>query len=257
MNPFDIDPHVYQNSDPFPHCVYDNILDESFARALQKEILEIPQCDWDRYDNPFEQKFTLRDKYNFPKHLKKLFSIFESEEFIGKISSLSGHTCILDETRNFWGVHTYKSGDKLDIHVDAGVHPTMKLKKQITVGIYLSANWKEEYGCNLELWRGDNAGSNDAKLYDKKISISPNFNRMVIFTCNDYSWHGNPEPVLCPADSQRIFITISYLSNNNDDKNKRVKAYFIKRPNDADDPVKDKLRLLRADPEKYKDIYRV
>ncbi len=49
-----------------------------------------------------------------------------------------GYNLILDTTRNFWGVHTYKLGDKLDIHVDAGIHPTLQLKKQITFGIYLS-----------------------------------------------------------------------------------------------------------------------
>ena len=35
------------------------------------------------------------------------------------------------------------------------------------------------------------------------------------------------------------------------------KAFFVKLPNELDDPEKDKLRLLRADPEKYKTIYRI
>jgi len=39
--------------------------------------------------------------------------------------------------------------------------------------------------------------------------------------------------------------------------NKRVKAFFVSRPEDAKDEEKDRLRLLRADPEKYKEIYRI
>ena len=35
------------------------------------------------------------------------------------------------------------------------------------------------------------------------------------------------------------------------------KAFFVKRPEDPQDSEKDKLRLLRADTEKYKEVYRV
>ena len=32
---------------------------------------------------------------------------------------------------------------------------------------------------------------------------------------------------------------------------------FISRPSDPEDPEKDHLRFLRADPERYKEIYRI
>jgi hypothetical protein len=60
-----------------------------------------------------------------------------------------------------------------------------------------------------------------------------------------------------PDDAKRIFITISYLTENCSDLNRRTKALFVARPSDPDDEEKDKMRLLRADPEKYKEIYRV
>lgn len=246
----------YNKIKPFPYISQDNILNEEFAHKLQQEIINIPEVAWDRYENPFESKFTLRDKFNFPENLKKLFEELESDNFIEQLSNICGYKLIRDPTRNFWGVHKYNNGDKLDIHVDAGLHPATKQKKQVTFGIYLSANWKEEFGCELEIWRGDSAESNDAKLYEKVASITPMFNRMVMFTCNDYAWHGNPEPAMCPEDSKRIFITISYLSDNYEDKNKRQKAFFVARPGDVPDDEKDKLRLLRADPEKFKSVYK-
>jgi hypothetical protein len=251
-----ISPVLYQATQPYPYVVQDSILEPTFAMDIQNEILNIPADAWDRYENPFEAKYTLRDKYAFPPFLTSLFQELESEPFVARLSEIVGQKLSIDPTRNFWGVHTYKPGDKLDIHVDAGLHPVTKQKKQVTLGIYLSSNWKEEYGCHLEVWKGTNASDATASLTEKVASISPDFNRLILFTCNDYAWHGNPEPIQGPDSARRIFITMSYLSENYDDLNKRVKAYFVKRPQDPEDPEKDKLRLLRADPEKYKEVYR-
>lgn len=234
-------PTNYINTKPYPYAYQDNILDKDFAKKLQSEILDISDGAWDRYENPFESKYTLRNKYTFPPLLNILFDELQSESFVSKLSEIVGYKLLLDPTRNFWGVHKYNNGDKLDIHVDAGLHPTTKQKKQVTFGIYLSVNWDEKYSCPLEVWYGDNAASTNAKIYEKVASIAPMFNRMVLFTCNDYSWHGNPEPADCPDDAKRIFITISYLSENYEDKNKRQKAYFVARPSD---PIDEKKMLL-------------
>jgi Rps23 Pro-64 3,4-dihydroxylase Tpa1-like proline 4-hydroxylase len=246
----------FLENSPFPHIMQDNFLTNDFALELQNEILNIQKEDWDRYNNPFEQKYTLRDKYNFPPELTKLFDELTSREFVTELSNKVGYELKLDTTRNFWGVHTYGPGDKLDIHLDAGLHPSLGIKKQVTLGIYLSYEWKEEYGCHFEVWKGENSSNNDAKILEKVDSIEPLFNRFILFICNDYSWHGNPESANCPSNSKRIFITLSYLSENFEDKNKRMKAFFVPRPNDIQDEEKNKLRFLRADAEKYKEVYK-
>jgi Rps23 Pro-64 3,4-dihydroxylase Tpa1-like proline 4-hydroxylase len=241
---------------PFPHMVQDNFLHEGFATALQKEILSLPAELFDRYQNPFEAKFTLRDKFNLPAQLSKLFTYWTSDMFLNELSTLTGFKLLNDPTRNFCGIHLYDTGDKLDIHVDAGLHPTTKQKKQVTVGLYLSYNYKEGDGCELELWSGSSAGQENPILDKCERRIAPLFNRLVVFVNNDYAWHGNPCP-LSGSDCRRIFVTISFLSEEYTDTNKRVKALFVKRPNEPEDADKDRLRLLRADPDKYKEVYRV
>ncbi len=255
INPITINAEEYQMQKPYPYGKQDGFLEVNFARELQHEILSLTMDAWDRYDNPFEQKYTLRDKYAFPKKLQQLFDELQSPVFIEELSAVTGWPLKLDTTRNFWGVHIYKPGDYLDIHVDAGRHPTLNLKKQVTLGIYLSANWLEDYGCELEIWNGSSAASKEPQITEKVASIAPMFNRMIMFNCNDNAWHGNPEPSSGAAESRRIFVTISYLSDNEVDENRRVKAYFIPRPQDPHNPEKDALRQLRADPERYKEIY--
>lgn len=245
------------NKDLFPYLIVDNFLEDKIAYEIQNEILNLDNSYWDRYNNPFEQKYTLRDKYNFPNNLNKLFKYFTSENFLIKLKEIFDIDLYNDPNRNFWGVHTYEDGDYLDIHVDAGLHPLTKQKKQLTLGIYLSKDWKEENKGHLELWKGDNSSLNNAKIYSCEKKILPLFNRLILFINDDYSWHGTPEPVICKNGEKRIFVTLSYLSEFNKDLNKKQKAFFIKRPEDPDDEEKDKLRLLRSDPEKYKEVYNI
>ena len=249
--------NTYQNTNPYPYMYLDNFLETGFAEALQQEILAIPSSAWDRYANPFETKYTLRDKFAFPPLLSQLMDVLQSPNVIQQISTLTGHDLLLDTTRMYWGVHMYENGDKLDIHVDAGHHPTTHLKKQVTFGIYLSKAWTEACGCALEIWKGTSAGDPVPRLESKVTEIHPLFNRAVIFTCNDYAWHGNPDPVHAESESRRIFITLSYMSASTTDTNQRRKAYFVARPGDPEDADKDRLRALRANPDTCRDIYAV
>ncbi len=246
---------TYTSANPFPHLVQDNFLNDTFAKDLQTEILSLSMKEFDRYENPFESKYTLRDKFAFPPYLKQLFDELQSDTFLRELSTLVGAPLLLDTERLYWGVHLYDNGDKLDIHTDAGIHPLLNKKKHCTLGIYLSKDYEESQGCHLELWKGTSCLKNPI-LEEKVLSIAPIFNRMILFTCTDKAWHGNPEPLQANETTKRIFITISYLSEDTSLLNTFKKAYFVKRPQDPENPEKDRLRLLRANPDTCKEVYR-
>lgn len=254
---FKVDSHKFKTTEPFPYLKIENILQKDFAKQIQEEILNINDEEWDRYENPLEHKYTLRNKENLPTECSKLFSMLTSNDFTEYLSSIMGYEIKNDPTKNWWGIHKYDDGDHLDIHVDAGLHPKTKQKKQLTLGIYLSKDWKEENGGYLEMWEGENASNNDAKITECTYKILPQFNTLVLFECNDYAWHGNPNPVVCKNGEKRIFVTLSYVSDQFDDLNKKEKAFFVKRPNDPEDVEKDKIRMMRCDPKKYIEVYRV
>ena len=239
------------------YLVIDNFLDTVVALICQKEILDSNLDNWDRYNNCFEQKNTYRDKYNLPENVNNLFNRFISENFINKLNNLTGLKLINDNDRIFWGVHLFNNSDKLDIHVDAGRHIKTGLVKAITIGVYLSYNWSEENGGHIEFWEGNKSNIDNPKIYSCKDKFLPIFNRCIIFENNDNSWHGAPEPCICKNNEKRIFLTLSYLSDEKSNlfENERFKAFFVKRPNDPDDEEKDKMRILRSNPETCKYIY--
>ena len=54
-----------------------------------------------------------------------------TKEFIDFLSNFTGYELQEDKSKNWWGIHTFDNGDKLDIHVDAGRHPKNNLKKSL------------------------------------------------------------------------------------------------------------------------------
>ncbi len=236
----------FRKSKPFPHLVQDGVLDLDFAQVLQEEILSIDEKEWDVCIDPFETKRLLRKKATIPPNCLRLFQTLQSPEFIAQLSEITGYKLISDEQKYYWGIHKFEDGDYLDIHVDAGVYKN-SLKKRLTLGLYLSKDWKEENKGCFELWSGDNSSKDDAKLIKREISVLPKFNRLVLFDCNDYSWHGAPEAVVCKNGEKRIFLTVSYLSElTKDDLNRRGKAFFLQRPSEPYSEEKEKFKLLRA-----------
>jgi Rps23 Pro-64 3,4-dihydroxylase Tpa1-like proline 4-hydroxylase len=239
------------------YVVIDDFLDSTYAIQCLEELLHVNGDVWDRYNNCFEEKYTYRDKNDFPCLINNMFTTFTSTEFINNLNMLTGLNLINDNDKIFWGIHLFNDGDKLDIHVDAGRHLKTGLVKAITLGVYLSYNWSEKNGGHIEFWEGDKSCINNPQIYKCKEKILPVFNRCVIFENNDTSWHGAPEPCICKNNEKRIFLTLSYLSDekNNLFENERLKAYFVKRPDDPDDEEKDKMRILRANPETCKYVY--
>ena len=249
----------FNNIVPYGYGFKDNFLDPVLAIRAQREILTLPDDAWDRYDNLFEQKYTLRDKNNLPPALETIFSHLNSEPFIKEISNLCGTKLLRDPNKHYWGVHKYDHNDFLKIHVDAGINPQTKLKKHLTLAIYLSYCWKEGYGCDLQIWDGESAAKDDAILHTKHDQITPLFNRAIFFHNSDNSWHGNPVPSQGSPNSKRIFLTVSYLSEEEVlYDNKRTRAFFRPLPSDSEEDKKkqEELSLMRATEDGCKKVYR-
>ena len=241
------------------HIVIDNYLDNDFAVLCQREILDTTTNVWDRYNNCFEQKYTYRNKNEFPTTINNLFYSLTSENFITQLNKLTGLNLVNDNEKLYWGIHLFNNNDKLDIHVDAGRHLHNGFVKAVTLGIYLSVDWSEKNGGHLEFWNGDKSNIDNPKIYNCIDKILPIFNRCIIFENNDNSWHGAPNPCICNNNEKRIFLTLSYLLTETNIlfTNERLKAYFIKRPSDPDDEDKDKMRILRSNANTCNKIYNV
>ena len=103
------------------------------------------------------------------------------------------------------GPHQIEPGGFLKVHVDFNLHPLLELDRRLNLLVYLNKDWREEYGGHLELW------NRDVSRCEKKVL--PVFNRTVVFSTTDFSFHGHPEPLACPEGRTRKSVSFYYYSN--------------------------------------------
>lgn len=124
------------------------------------------------------------------------------------------------------GFHQTTNGGKLDVHTDFNLHKELTLERRINVLIYLNRDWREEYGGCLELW---NSGMRECVR-----KIAPEFNRTVVFSTTESSWHGHPEPVQHPDALPRRSIALYYYTSTWDKDSRAHTTQFRPRPQSTD-----------------------
>jgi len=172
----------YLSAVPFPNIVFDDFFDSDFLKTVVENFPNLEKINSSqKYINKNEVKFANNDYKNFPNSIKLLFDFMNSNiflKFLQKITSIE-EKLVVDEELNGGGLHQIKAGGMLKIHTDFNRHPTLALDRRVNILIYLNINWDQTYGGDLELW--------DKKMKFCGKKILPIFNRMVIFSTNDFS----------------------------------------------------------------------
>tara|TARA_Y100000992_G_C21240041_1_gene480245 strand:+ start:392 stop:1240 length:849 start_codon:yes stop_codon:yes gene_type:complete len=197
----------YQMAVPFPNLVVDNFFKESFLNSVCKQFPDLSSINYSqKYANKDEVKFANNDYLKFPDNIKKLIDFMNSENFLNFLQNITSikEKLVSDPELNGGGLHEIKNGGYLKIHTDFNKHPNNDLDRRVNILIYLNKNWKSSYGGDLQLW--------DKEMYKCEKKILPIFNRMVIFSTNDYSNHGHPDPIVCPDHVSRRSIALYYFS---------------------------------------------
>jgi Rps23 Pro-64 3,4-dihydroxylase Tpa1-like proline 4-hydroxylase len=199
----------YASANPFPHIILDNIFDEDFLSHLADEF---PDLSTDPSSNRFNDSAQIklatgRGDTQQPERFKQFLRYLNSHSFVDFLQNLTSirETLIPDPQFIGGGLHQIRRGGLLKVHADFCRHPETGLDRRLNVLIYLNKNWHESYGGYLELW--------DQGMKSCEERILPVFNRMVVFSTTDFSYHGHPDPVTCPVDRCRRSIALYYYSN--------------------------------------------
>jgi hypothetical protein len=114
------------------------------------------------------------------------------------------------------GFHRTGRGGFLDIHADFSHHDGTGLERRLNLILYLNEGWRELWGGKLELFDTD---------LRSVVSITPLYNRAVIFETSDTSYHGHPERLRCPEGVYRKSIALYYYTLPRPERKRRL-AFF-------------------------------
>jgi 2OG-Fe(II) oxygenase superfamily len=198
----------YISADPFPHIIFDNFLP---LAVLDRILDEFPKCGLPSaktFDAGYiggKGKVQYNPTYLTSPYARSFFLFLNSEpflDFVESVTNISG--LISDPFFDGGGFHEIGTGGKLGIHADFRIQRRLALQRRVNVLIYLNQNWRDEWGGQLELWN---------QTVTKCVrSISPIFNRCVIFNTDAHSFHGHPDALNSPEGVTRKSIALYYYT---------------------------------------------
>lgn len=204
------DPHAlhprYVQAQPFPHVALDGLFDEAVLEGVLAELQGPGEVEWQVFDNPREKKRGFRHGSELGPRLTDFMWRMSSPPVLELLEALTGiEGLIPDPYFGGGGPHQIERGGFLKIHADFNFHPKLRLDRRLNVLVYLNQGWREEYGGHLELW--------DREMTRAMTRILPVFNRTVIFSTTDTSYHGHPTPLTCPPGWSRKSVSFYYYTN--------------------------------------------
>jgi 2-oxoglutarate-Fe(II)-dependent oxygenase superfamily protein len=201
----------YLHAQPFPHIVIDNLFPDE---VLERVLAAFPQPDqiaWRKFDNDKEKKLGYWHESSLAPDLELFLFRMNTPPVLRFLEQLTGiEGLIPDPYFGGAGPHQILPGGYLKVHVDFNWHPLLKLDRRLNLIVYLNKDWKEEYGGHIELW------NRDVTRCGQKVL--PVFNRTIVFSTTDFSYHGHPRPLACPEGMSRKSVSFYYYSNGRPDE---------------------------------------
>jgi Rps23 Pro-64 3,4-dihydroxylase Tpa1-like proline 4-hydroxylase len=196
----------YKTAEPFPHIVLDALFDDETLAAVLHDFPGPDQPAWRRFDTPLEKKLGYHHETSaISKTVRDFLTEMNSFEMLLWLEAVTGiEGLIPDPYFGGGGLHRIEPGGFLKVHADFNVHPKLKLDRRLNVLVYLNREWRDEYGGHLELWDRDKTTC--------RAKILPLFNRTVIFSTTDTSFHGHPHPLTSPAGTSRKSVSLYYYT---------------------------------------------
>lgn len=195
----------YKSTPPFPHCLIDGAWNDALLKKCSSEISEFSNWDGEKEFFGSKSKKYCNNIYNLPSSVKQVISESYQPKFLKWLEDLTGEKALVpDPYLEGGGIHSIGNGGFLKIHADFNWHERLQLYRRLNILIYLNEGWKEEWNGQIELF------SDPQK--DPEISLDPIFNRMLIFTTDDASFHGHRHGLSCPDEVRRNSIALYYYS---------------------------------------------
>ena len=215
----------YAAAHPYPHAMIDGILPDSVLKAVAYEQKEdekprsgchpkAPFCI--PHNIGIHRRSGIDREFLMGPHTIAVFRALKSQTYLTFLEKLSGiRGLIAPDHYGGAGVHFAASGARLNVHADFNM--VQGLHRRVNTFVYFNPDWQEQWGGHLELW--------DRNMTACAQRVLPSWNRYVVFSSTDFSYHGHPVPMgSLPKGRMRRALVLYYYTKDRPPAECRVAA---------------------------------
>ena len=180
---------AYADARPFPHAVFEDAM-TSDDRELADSWPDADWPGWQRFGDEYQRNKAYCEHIDdIPVPLREVLHELASPDFLRWLEGLTGISKLLpDPYLNGGGLHMSTSGGVLTPHTDFHLNLQLDLYRRVNVLLYFNEEWQQEWGGCLEFYDSPTAKS-------PTRTVVPRWGTMVVFTTDDRSVHGFPQPI--------------------------------------------------------------
>jgi Rps23 Pro-64 3,4-dihydroxylase Tpa1-like proline 4-hydroxylase len=211
----------YLNSNPFPHCVINDLWDKNVISSLASSVESFENWDGQKEFYGSIGKRWCSSPQKLPDAVLRFINFANGPTVLKILEEITGEIGLIpDPYLEGGGIHSSTKGGFLKMHADFNWHEKMKVVRRLNLLVYLNSGWQKSWGGDLQL-----ASKSAESGFEISKSIFPEINKTVLFTTDETSFHGHPDPLNCPEGVSRNSIALYYyVSHPSDKDNFRIRS---------------------------------
>lgn len=196
----------YASAAPFPHVVIDDFVPVDFLREVVREFATPDSPIWSSFIHQNSRKCACNDLDRMGQKTRHLLEQLNSLAMTSFLEMLTGISHIIPDVHyEGGGLHQISNGGFLNIHADFNTHRRWNLDRRLNLLLFLNEHWHDAWGGHFEMW--------DSDMQHCMQKVAPIFNRCVIFSTTDRSFHGHPDPLKTPDGVTRKSLALYFYTN--------------------------------------------
>lgn len=190
----------FQRARPFRHVVIDDFFTPELSIRLAESFPAFDERLAVNEDGMVGNKAVYEKIMELGPDWQQLDALVQGDAFRQLVSDITGIPDLQYDPYYFGGgTHENRHGQGLDAHVDFNFHPITRQHRRLNLIVYLNEEWREEWGGSIQLRKNPYVPMAE----DEVATVTPSFNRCVIFETTEHSWHGFPRIDL-PEDKRSL-----------------------------------------------------
>jgi len=174
----------WRGSGPVSHFVIDDVLPVEWAHEIRNAF---PKGDTMTLKRSLrELKYVAAQMNQYNPLLEESIYAFQAPEVVSRVEAITGLKALEpDEKLYAGGISLMAPGHYLNPHVDNSHDKMRERYRALNLLYYVSPDWRESNGANLELWQQGPKG--------KPVTVVSRFNRLAVMVTHERSWHSVSE----------------------------------------------------------------